>query len=76
MSDLFDGLESVSILVTSILIFLITIFMASSFYGYTILPKGGMIFFWVFDFWLTQIINIAVIMKHAFILREKDRVNE
>ena len=66
MSEFFDGFESVSILVTSMLIFLITVFMVGNFYGYTFLPKGGMIFFWVFDFWLTQVVNVIVIMNYAY----------
>ena len=74
MPRFFDGLDSVAIVVTSILILLVMMFMVASFYEYKIIPFGGMLFFWVFDFWLTLIVDMTVIITHAKAIMEADKV--
>ena len=62
----FDVWESTPLIFTGFVICMVTVFMVCSFYGYEILPRGGMLFFWWLDFIPTLVIDVAVVLRHAY----------
>jgi len=62
----FDAWESAPFIFTGFAIFMVTVFMGLSYLGIPFLPDGGMIYFWVIDFVPTLVIDVAVVLRHAY----------
>jgi len=62
--DSLDMWDSTPLIFTGFIIFLITVFMVCSFYGYEVLPRGGMLFFWWLDFIPTLLIDTATLLRY------------
>ena len=67
--DSLDMWDSTPLIFTGFIIFLITVFMVCSFYGYEVLPRGGMLFFWWLDFLPTLLIDTATLLRHLHRMR-------
>jgi len=64
--DSLDIWDVTPIVFNGFVICVIVIFMGLSFFGVPFFPNGGMIYFWVMDFVPTLVINVAVILRHAY----------
>ena len=62
--DSLGAWDSTPLIFTGFIIFLITVFMVCSFYGYEVLPRGGMLFFWWLDFLPTLLIDTTILLRH------------
>ena len=64
--DSLGAWESTPLIFTGFAIFLVAVFTGLSFFGVPFLPDGGMIYFWVMDFVPTLVIDVAVVLRHAY----------
>jgi len=61
-----DVWESTPLIFTGFVICMVTVFMGLSYLGIPFYPDGSMIYFWAIDFVPTLVIDVAVVLRHAY----------